>query len=66
MLPLRRGRTGARGAPQQSVEEITGLHRDTIKRRYGHLVVKTSVRREAMSLGNALAIASGEAETSGT
>lgn len=44
-----------------SVEEITGLSRDTLKRRCPHLIVDLSARREGMSLGNALAIAAGEA-----
>jgi hypothetical protein len=62
IIPLRAGRAGAGGAGQrQSGEKITGLHRDTIKRRYPHLIKKISLRREGIALGDALAIASGEA-----
>lgn len=64
IVPLRAGHTGARGAEQPSAEQITGLHKDTLKRQYAHLIVKTSVRREGMSLASALAIAAGEAEAS--
>jgi hypothetical protein len=44
-----------------SVEEITGLSRDSLRRHYGHLIVDLSERRQGMSLGNALAIAAGKA-----
>jgi hypothetical protein len=62
IVPLRAGRAGAAGAGQRhSVEQITGLHRDTIKRGYPHLIKKISPRRTGMTLGDALAIASGAA-----
>jgi hypothetical protein len=62
IIPLKAGRAGAGGAEQRhNAEQITNLHRDTIKRRYPHLVKKISLRREGMTLGDALAIASGEA-----
>ena len=41
-------------------EEITSLSRDTIKRRFPHLIIKLSLRREGMQLRNALKIARGE------
>lgn len=64
IVPLRAGRAGAGGAEQQhSVEQITGLHRDTIKRGYPHLIKKLSPRRTGMTLADALAIANGEAAT---
>jgi hypothetical protein len=66
VIPLRTGRRGARDTEQQSVEQVTNLHRDTLKRRYAHLIRKLSVRREGMLLGDALAIAAGEAVPSDT
>lgn len=65
LIPIRAGRIGGAHKAGHSVEEITGLSRDTIKRRYPHLIKKPSVRREGMELGDALAIACGEAEPSG-
>jgi hypothetical protein len=51
-----------RGAVEgPSAEQVTGLSKDTIKRRYPHLIRKLSERREGMQLGDALAIAAGEA-----
>jgi hypothetical protein len=41
-------------------EQITTLSRETLKRRYPHLVVKLSPRREGMKLKHILAIAGGE------
>ena len=41
-------------------EEITSLSRDTIKRRYSHLIVQLSPRREGMKLRHALQIAAGK------
>jgi hypothetical protein len=42
--------------------EITSLSGDTIKRRYPHLIVQLSPRREGIKLRHALAIANGQME----
>ena len=47
--------------PLGQVKKITSLSEDTLGRRYPHLIVKLSPGRRGMSLGNALAIARGEA-----
>jgi len=44
-----------------TVEKITSLSGDTIRRTYPHLVVKLSAKRDGMTLDNALAIANGTA-----
>ena len=41
-------------------ERVTSLSADTLKRRYGHLFVKLSPRREGIKLRHILAIANGE------
>jgi hypothetical protein len=47
--------------PLSQVTQITSLSEDSLGRHYPHLIVKLSPRRRGMSLGNALAIARGEA-----
>ena len=46
--------------PIEDVTKITSLSRDTISRRYPHLVKKLSPRRKGMRLSDALAIARGD------
>jgi hypothetical protein len=46
--------------PIENVTKITSLSRDTISRRYPHLVKKLSPRRKGMRLSDALAIARGD------
>jgi membrane-bound lytic murein transglycosylase MltF len=43
-----------------SAESVTGVSRDTLERRYPHLIRRPSPRRRTMKLRDALAIASGE------
>jgi SOS-response transcriptional repressor LexA len=54
----------AKGKPiddgKPTVETITSLSPDTIKRKYPEYVVKLSDRREGMKLRNALKIAAGK------
>ena len=45
---------------ERNAEGITGLSRETLERRYPHLIRKPSPRRRTMKLRDALAIASGE------
>jgi hypothetical protein len=52
------GLQGERMLSMAEVAELTGLHPDTIKRRYPHLIRKLSPRRNAMKLRDALAIGS--------
>ena len=59
-----RSRAGSSSVPIKplgQVKKITSLSEDTLGRRYPHLIVKLSPGRRGMSLGNALAIARGEA-----
>jgi hypothetical protein len=63
IVPLRKPKRQLRRELPPSAEEVTGLSRETLKRRYPHLIVDLSARREGMSLGNALAIAAGKATT---
>jgi len=44
------------------VEERTTLSRDTLKRRYPHLIVKLSPRRTGMTERNIMRIVNGTAE----
>jgi hypothetical protein len=46
--------------PMREAEKITGLSRDTLKRRYPKLVRQLSDRRYGMQLKDLLAIAAGE------
>jgi hypothetical protein len=46
--------------PIENVTKITSLSRDTISRRYPHLVKRLSPRRKGMRLSDALAIARGD------
>jgi hypothetical protein len=64
ILPLRKPKRRAQRELPPSAEEVTGLSRDTLKRRYPHLIRDLSERREGMQLGDALAIANGEAAAS--
>jgi hypothetical protein len=41
--------------------EITGLSKDTLRRRYGHLIKQLSPRRRGMDLGDALDIGANSA-----
>jgi hypothetical protein len=59
IVPLRKLKRSVVEGP--SAEEITGLSEDTIKRRYRHLIRNLSDRRCGILLGDALAIAAGEA-----
>jgi hypothetical protein len=56
MVPLSTTKTDA-----LSAERITSLSSDTIRANYADMVIKVSPRREAISVRNALRIASGEA-----
>jgi hypothetical protein len=51
-----------RGKLHPSVEQITGLSRDILKKKYPHLLIRASERCLGMTIGNALKIANGEAE----
>jgi hypothetical protein len=44
---------------ERNAEGITGLSRETLERRYSHLIRKPSPRRRTMKLRDALAIANG-------
>ena len=61
IIPLRTPKRRSQRELPPSAEDVTGLSRDTLKRRYGHYVRDLSARREGMQLGDALAIAAGEA-----
>jgi hypothetical protein len=62
--PLRTPKRRLQRESIPSAEEITGLSRDTLKRRYPHFIRELSERREGMQLGDALTIASGKQRTS--
>jgi hypothetical protein len=49
------------GKAKPTVKSVTNLSPDSVKRHYGHLLVHPSPRRTTMTLGNAIAIASGRA-----
>jgi hypothetical protein len=48
--------------PMRVVEQITSLSAMSLRRRYPHLIVKLSERRDGMKLKHALAIADGTAK----
>jgi hypothetical protein len=60
IVPLRRPKRQLKRELEHSAEEITGLSKDTLKRRYPHLIRDLSERREGMQLGDALEIANGK------
>jgi hypothetical protein len=59
IVPLRRPKRPKR-VDVPSVEEITGLSEDTLKRRYARYIRKLSDRRCGMQLGDAIEIANGK------
>jgi hypothetical protein len=48
--------------PMKVVEQITSLNAMSLRRHYGHYVVKLTPRRDGMKLKHALAIANGTAD----
>jgi hypothetical protein len=61
IVPLRTPTRELRREPVPSAEQITGLSRETLKRRFPQLIRQISDRRCGMQLADALAIAAGEA-----
>jgi hypothetical protein len=60
IIPLRRPKRELKREPSYNAEEITGLSKDTLERRFPHLIRDLSYRRRGMQLGDALSIAAGK------
>jgi hypothetical protein len=60
VTPLRRRKRKLNREQLPSVEEITNLSRDILKKRYGKYIRKMTERCSGMQLGDALAIADGK------